>query len=464
MIPHSLLTACVVLLAGSRWWSIAFGVALAVLESAGAVFAAPIPGGLSTHTLGNGLQVVLVEEHWHPLAALEVCYRVGVRNDPYGKQGLAHLLEHLTYRSVGLPPAEGGTPTERPSRAGATTSHDTTCYSSKLLRPELDQALAVEAARMATLQISANDLEHEKVIVSKERRQLVEGDTWRNLLEEVDGVAFRLHPYRFPTTGWPETLAQVSLDDVQRHFATYYSPANAVLVAVGDFQSQDLLARIEATLGQIPVRVLPAPSVSVEPAQEGERRLLLAPQAAPRLVYAYHVPAFGSQDNAALELLSSLLSGGEDARLPALLYSHQLADAVGIEYSSLNRDPGLFYIKVALASRVNFRLTGEAVDDVLWHLREEGPPPAEFERTKKRLLIDWYLDQSTHTQAARLAQYGTLAALPQAQRYPEEIRAVIATDTQRVVSAYFAPTNRVVGITGVAHREEVRRHKEGEAP
>lgn len=445
----------------ARWqpWTILLGGILLALGGAGTVRAAA-EKGIPERTLPNGLTVVLVEDHWHPLAALEVCYRVGVRNDPAGKQGLAHLLEHLTYRSVGLLPAAGGLPTERPGRAGATTAHDTTCYSSKLLRPELDQALAVEAARMATLQISAGDLEHEKAIVSTERRQLVEGDTWRNLLEEIDSIAFRLHPYRFPTAGWPETLAQITLDDVQKHFAAYYAPGNAVLVAVGDFASQALLARIESTFGKIPARALPAPSVSVEPAPAGERRILVGPQGAPRIAYAYHVPAFGNPDNATLTVLSTLLAGGDQARLSALLYGHQLAEAVGVEYSPLNRDPGLFYIKVALGSPVNFRLIDEAVDEVLWHLREEGPHPDELDQAKKQLLIDWYLDQSTRTQAARLAQYSSLSALLQAQHYPRDVRAVTTTEAQRVVSTYFSPANRVVGVTGV---EGVGRPKTGGA-
>lgn len=373
----------------SRWqfWKILLGGILTVLGGAGTVLATA-EKGLQERTLANGLKVVLIEDHWHPLAALEVCYRVGARYDPVGKQGLAHLLEHLTYRSLGLPHEETQSGNV-PVRASATTNQDTTCYGSRLLRPQLEQALAVEAARMATLQISTKDLEQEKTIVSKERRQLVEGDTWRNLLEEVDSVAFRVHPYRFPTTGWPETLAQITLDDVQRHFAAYYSPANAVLVAVGDFDSQDLLARIESTFGKIPARALSAPSVSVEPAPGGERRLLFAPQGAPRIAYAYHVPAFGSPDNATLTVLSTLLAGGDQARPSAFLYEHRLADAVGIEYTSLNRDPGLFYIKVALGSPANFRLTGEAIDDVLWHLREEGPQPDELDQAKKQLLIAW---------------------------------------------------------------------------
>ena len=462
MIPHSILTSCAVLLAESRWWRTVFGVALAVLGSVSSFLSAPAAEEMREHTLSNGLQVVLVEDHWHPLAALEVCYRAGSRYDPAGKQGLAHLLEHLTFRSLGLPHEEEAPPSEAGKRARATTKHDTTCYSHRLLRAQMESVLAAEAARMATLQMSVEDLEHEKAIVIQERRQFVEGDTWRNLLEEVDSIAFRLHPYRFPASGWPETLQHITLDDVQRHFTALYAPANAILVAVGDFHSAELLARIETHFGKIPARALPVQAPTVESAQAGERRLSFAPWAAPRMVYAYHVPAFGSLDTSALEVVSTLLSGAATARLPTLLYPHHLAENEGIEYLPLTQDPSLFYIKVALGPQVNFRLTGEAIDDVLWHLREDGLHPEELEQAKKRLLLDFYLNRSLGTRAERLAQYGVLAALPQAQRYTGELQAVTAADVQRVVRSYFSPDNRVIGITGVAHQEGVREHQ-GEA-
>ena len=288
---------------------------LVIAMSAGRALSAPLAEGMTQHTLANGLTVVLVEDHWHPIAALEVCYRIGSRSDPYGKQGLAHLLEHPTFPSPAFRHGGDTKPTALLGRAGATTNHDTTCYSQRLLSAEIERALAVEAERMTTLRVGPEDLAREKAIVLKERRQLVEGDTWRNVLEEVDSAAFRLHPYRFPTSGWPETLEHITLDDVQRHFAAYYAPADAVLVAVGDFHSQELLTFIEAQFGKIPARSLPAPSTVVEPAQGGERRLLFAPLAAPRIVSAYHVPALGSQDNAALTVLSAVLTGGEDTRL-----------------------------------------------------------------------------------------------------------------------------------------------------
>lgn len=429
---------------------------LAILLASGSACAA-LDKGMAEHTLENGLTVIVVEDHWHPLVALEVCYRVGARNDPPGKQGLSHVLEHLTFRRRGSPPAEGADSAEQSGRAHATTNHDTTCYSSSIVRDELKATLEGEAERMRTLQASGEDLVHEKTIVARERRQLVEGDTWRNFLEEVDNAAYRLHPYRFPTSGWPETLAQITLDDARTQFTTYYTPANAVVVAVGDVQRQELLAMIQEFFGAVPARARPTPTRFVEPAQDGERRLLLAPHAAPRLVAAYHTPPFSNPDRGALEVVTALLAGSSNARLPALLYMRNLAEDVGIEYDPLSHDSGLFYIKVALGPRIDFRLTGEAVDDALWHLREDGLAPGELDKAKKRLLLDFYLERGLSARARRLAQYALLEALPQARRYADEIQAVTTADVQRVVARYFSPQNRVLAVTGMARQEQERK-------
>jgi zinc protease len=435
---------------------------LTVLLASGSVNAA-LDKGMTEHTLDNGLTVVVVEDHWHPLVALEVCYRVGSRNDPLGKQGLSHLLEHLTFRRRGAPQTEGADSAERSGRAHATTNHDTTCYSSSIAQGELQDALAGEAARMTTLNVDVDDLTHEKAIVTKERRQLVEGDTWRNFLEEVDDAAYRLHPYRFPTSGWPETLAQITLDDVHAQFTTYYTPGNAVLVIVGDVQHQDLLPLIQQFFGAVPVRVRPTPARFVEPAQSGERRLLVAPHAAPRLVAAYHTPPFHHRDRPALEVVTAVLAGSDTARLPARLYAHDHAEDIGVEYNPLSYDAGLFYIKVALGPRVDFQLTREAIDDTLWHLREGGLSPDELDNAKKRLLLDFYREQGPSARASRLAQYVLLGALSEAQCYADDIQAVTTADVQRVIEHYFSLRNRVVAVTGMA-RQARERTRTGATP
>jgi zinc protease len=430
---------------------------LAILLTGGSACAA-LDKGMTEHLLDNGLTVVVVEDHWHPLVALEVCYRVGARNDPPGKQGLSHLLEHLTFRGRGSPPAESTDGAERSGRAHATTSHDTTCYRSSIVRDDLKATLGGEAERMKKLDASGEDLEHEKTIVARERRQLVEGDTWRNFLEEVDNAAYRLHPYRFPTLGWPETLAQITLDDIRAQFTTYYTPANAVVVVVGDVRRQELLATIQEFFGAVPTRTRPAPPRFVEPAQSVERRLLMAPYAVPRLVAAYHTPPFSNPDRAALEVVTALLAGSSNARLPALLYAQDIAEDIRVEYDPYVLDPGLLYIKVDMGPRIDFQRTGEAVDDVLWRLREDGLAPGELDKAKKRLVLDFYLERGLSARATRLAQYVMLKALSQTRHYADEIQAVTTEDVQRVITAYCAPENRVIAVTGMAHQEQERKH------
>jgi predicted Zn-dependent peptidase len=154
--------------------------------------------------------------------------------------------------------------------------------------------------------------------------------------------------------------------------------------------------------------------------------------------------------------MTALLAGSDNARLPALLYAHDLAEDVGVEYDSFVLDPGLLYIKVAMGPHIDFPLTGGAVDDVLWHLREDGLRSGELEDAKKRLLLDFYLERGLSARATRLAQYAMLGALPQAQRYPDDVQAVTAADVQRVITTYCSPDNRVVAVTGMAHQEHER--------
>jgi predicted Zn-dependent peptidase len=175
-------------------------------------------------------------------------------------------------------------------------------------------------------------------------------------------------------------------------------------------------------------------------------------------VAAYHTPPFYHRDRSALEVVTVLLAGSDTARLPASLYVHDLAEDVGVEYNPLSHDSGLFYIKVALGVRIDFRRTREAVDDALWRLREDGLAPGELNNAKKRLVLDFYCEQGPSARASQLAQYALLGALPQARRYTDEIQAVTNADVQWVIDRYFSARHRVVALTGRAHQTRERTH------
>ena len=420
--------------------------------------------GVTGHALRNGLTVVIEENHWHPIAALVVCYRLGSRDDPYGKQGLSHLLEHLTFRTTDGDEAVAGdqrAPGARTGHGSGTTGRDSTCFRHLVLRERVGEVLRREANRMRAIDIGEEDLEREREIVLRERRERGEGDTWQGLLEEVNATAFRLHPYRFPVSGWPETLRRVTLADVRRHFERFYAPANAILVLVGDIDRERALSLVDEEFGTIgrrepPPRRQPIP----EPPPRGERRVSVAPHGLPRLVFAYHVPGFGREDPP-LEVLSALLAGAGPSLVGHLLYP-ELAEYVEVQHSRFRHEPGLFYIKAGLGAAGGFERTAKAIDRALLALRTNGPKPEDLALAKKRLILADQLGRSPADRAAELAHYAMLSVPARAGTYSAEIASVGEEDVRRVLRSYFVPENRVVGLTGTARARG--RGEEGSAP
>lgn len=228
--------------------------------------------------LRNGLTVILVEDHWHPAIAVEICYRVGSRDDPDGKQGLSLLLEHLTF---GSPPraAPHRSASLRIRREGVCHDEpDTTCYGYTVPRGEFESVLALEVRRMSAVNVTTEELDRAREIVARERAELIEGDTWRSVLEELDLVAFPVHPYRFPVSGWPETLRAIGVEAVRSHFESFYGPANAVIAVVGDFRTEEAATLIDRLFGSIKPRIPPRSSLPADPSPIGERRMMLSPE------------------------------------------------------------------------------------------------------------------------------------------------------------------------------------------
>ena len=411
-----------------------------------------IGGDVTRYRLANGLTAILVEDHWHPMVALEVCYRVGARSDPYGKQGLSHLLEHLTFASPSGTRGTGREATTFAAKAHATTERDSTCYGYTLPQQQLNDALSLEAKRMSVFEASDADLEREKTVVDREHGELVEGDTWRSLLLETDLAAFRLHPYRFPVQGWTETRAQIELSDLRRHFDAFYSPSNATVVVVGDFQRDEVLHALDRLYRPLPQREGAWEAVPIEPTTSGERRVIVSPRGRPRIVFAYRVPALSSGDGTVLRVLAALLVGVDDAIMADALYGEAAAEDLGIEYERPSRDADLFYLKVVPPHRnPDFARIIWLVDDVFEDINEHGPGPDSLEQAKKHLLVDRYVDQSISSRATTLARRETLGSDALTDRFIDEVRAVGVADVQRVVRRYFSPENRIVGISGSDH-------------
>ena len=429
---------------------------LSVLLLAAAVAAAS-PGGaaetprVQAVTLDNGLRVLLLEDHRSPIVSLQLWYRVGSRNEARGATGIAHFLEHLMFR---------GTPTNGPGafarivernggQDNAFTSQDVTAYYVDIAADRLDQILALEADRMQNLTIDPKIVDSEREVVTEERRTRTEDDPGGALGEEVSALAFRAHPYGQPIIGWAVDLKRITREEIHAFYKTYYAPNNALLVAVGDFKTEAVLAKIKAVFGPIPRGPEQPKVLAVEPEQSSERRLRVERPAELPIVYlGYPVPNQQSPDAAALDLLSVVLSGGRASRLYRhLVYERQLALEAGGDYSYFSIDPNLFWFYATpLPGQTPETMEKELLGEMEL-LKKEPVGDEELKRAKNQIEAGFvFQDDSVHKRAALLARFELIGGYALKDQYLDKIRAVTAADLQRVAQKYFSEDKKNVGI------------------
>jgi zinc protease len=280
----------------------------------GLLFMPPSEAGLQEQVfetvLPNGLKVILLENHKAPLVTFQVWYRVGSRNEPWGKTGISHVLEHMMFKGTQkIGPEEfSRIVQENGGNDNAFTSRDYTAYFQNLSSDRIQVSLDLESDRMQNLLLREEDFRTERMVVMEERRLRTEDHPTGVLVEQLQASAFQVHPYRWPIIGWMEDLKRLTLDDLKEYYKTYYNPSNAFLVVVGDFKKEELLPRIEKAFGSHSKGVVPNQERDKETSQMGERRIFVKKEAQlPTILMAYHVPNLRDQDSYVLEVIATLL-------------------------------------------------------------------------------------------------------------------------------------------------------------
>ncbi len=268
--------------------SLTFGITC-LLSSAPA--RAGIADAVKSQTLPNGLKVLVLENHKAPLATLNIFYKVGSRNEQMGKTGLSHLCEHLMFKGTRkLKPEEFSQIIQQNGGMdNAFTESDFTDYFETINKDHLDVPISLEADRMANFE--PKDFDKEKHVVLEERRLRTDDNPEDALDEMVRAQSYLAHPYHWPVIGWFHDVDGLTLDDALAYHKIYYSPQNALIVAVGDFNAEQVLKTISEAFGGIKNGPKPPPVTEQEPPQEGTRRVeLLHAANLPAFEEAYHVP------------------------------------------------------------------------------------------------------------------------------------------------------------------------------
>jgi len=401
--------------------------------------------------LSNGMKVLLVEVPKAPVATVQVWYKVGSRNEVMGRAGLSHMLEHMMFKGTTKYPK--GTFSRLIRKNGgmdnAFTSQDYTAYFENLAADRVELALELEADRMQGLLLDRSELMMEREVVKEERRLRTEDDPQGALVEALFAQAYLSHPYHWPVIGWFSDLEAMTLDDLQRHYDTYYSPNNAILIVVGDINADSLFPAIKQLFEPIPRGPDPKPITTLEPDQKGERRFLLKRDAQVSFVMmGYRVPNFTSEDSYALDILDSILSHGKSSRLyQNLVYEQKSSLAVGAEYSLLQTDPGLFYFYALVSPGQKPEAVEEALHREIRRLQTDPPTEQELQRAKNQVEATHVFEQDSNFRYAMLLGEAESvgAGWRKIDQFVERIRAVTVKDIQRVARQYLTEDNRTVG-------------------
>ncbi|TYB86341.1 pitrilysin family protein [Oceaniovalibus sp. ACAM 378] len=412
---------------------------------------------LTTFTLDNGMEVVVLEDHRAPVVVQMVWYRVGAADEPPGKSGIAHYLEHLMFKGTDtLEPGEfskvvaanGGTD-------NAFTSQDYTAYHQRVAANRLDLVMQMEADRMRDLQLDGRDILTERQVVIEERAQRTDSDPGALFNEQRNAAQYQNHPYGIPVIGWKHEMEALTLDDALSFYRRYYAPNNAVLVVAGDVDPAEVRRLAETHYGALaPTPDLPERLRPQEPPQRAERRMLFkdARIAQPYVIRTYLAPERDPGDQteaAALTLLAAVLGGSSQTSElgRALQFDNPKALYTSAFYDGINLDDTTFGLVIVPVPGVSLQQAEDLMDAEIAAFLDRGVDPEQLERIRMQLNASLIYGQDSVQARAQL--YGSALTsgltLEDVKVWPELLQQVTGEDIVAAGRRVFQRDNAVTG-------------------
>jgi zinc protease len=401
-------------------------------------------------TLGNGLRVILSEDHSTPIVHVSVTYHVGSKNERAGRTGFAHLFEHMMFKGSKNVEPESHTSiiASVGGRSNAFTTEDETVFWQTLPSHYLPLALWLEADRMATLRVDDEAFRREREVVKEERRMRVENQPYGRLSEIIFDHAFMTHPYKHPTIGSMVDLEAASIADVREFHSTYYVPENATVTIVGDFDAEQTLQMVNQYLARVPKAKRPVPrDIPKEPEQTKERRAVVEEAwPLPAVVVAYHITYDGNPDAYPLHIAGKILSDGQSARITQeLVYKKRLA-LTAFGSANIIEDPNLFYAVAIVQPGQTPEAAERALITEFEKMALQPITDGELQRAKNQFARDYIVSRESNEDKARHLAHAAVIHndITTADGEFDIFMNVTRADVQRVAKTYFTPNNRVV--------------------
>ncbi len=409
-----------------------------------------------THTLQNGMKVIVREDHRAPVMVSQVWYRVGSSYEHAGVTGVSHVLEHMMFK--GTPKVPTGEFSKLIAQYGgsenAFTSYDYTAYYQVMSARNLPLSLELEADRMRNAIMPDDEFVKEIEVVKEERRLRTDDNPNSVAYERFTAHAYLSSGYHNPVIGWMHDLDQLSAEDARQWYKKWYVPNNAILVVVGDVKAAQVFDLAAKYFGPIAKGEVPTRPLNKEIQGLGERRVEVEiPAKVPTLFVGYNVPGINTaedpQDVYALRMLAGVLDGGYSARIETdLVRGQQIASGAGAGYGGFSLGDTLFYFTGVPAKRHSLEALESAFDEQIARLQSDLASQEELDRVKAQIISGLVYQQDSISSQAN--QIGRMEAIgrswQEADELLDKLAAVTPEQIRSVARKYLTPANKTVAM------------------
>jgi len=412
--------------------------------------------------LDNGLKLIVQEDHRSPVVVTQVWYKVGSSYEHEGITGLSHMLEHMMFKGTKeVKPGEfSRIIAENGGRENAFTNRDYTAYYQQLEKSRLPVSFKLESDRMRNLIISDEEFMKERKVVSEERRMRTDDSPQSLTYETFQATAYQTSPYRNPVIGWMADIMHYEPQDLRDWYGMWYAPNNATVVVVGDVDAEKVHQLALKYFGPLKPEKLAVLKDRPEVKQTGEKRIVVKDDAkVPCLLMGYKAPSLveakarpkviPEQDIYALEVLASVLDGGNSSRLTKnLIRGQEVASSASASYSMMSRLGSLFLFDGTPAHGQTIEALEKAIRAEIEKVKNEPLDEQEIDRVKTQVITsNIYQKDSVYYQAMVIGILETVGlSWHDRDEYVDKVKAVTADQVQAVARKYLVNDHLTVAV------------------
>jgi predicted Zn-dependent peptidase len=400
-----------------------------------------------TKTLENGLEIVAIPmKNGSGVISTDVFYKVGSRDEKMGKSGIAHMLEHLNFKSTKN--LKSGEFDEIVKGFGgvnnASTSFDYTHYYIKSASKNMDKSLELFADLMENLTLKDEEFQPERDVVAEERRWRTDNNPMGYLQFRLFNNAYIYHPYHWTPIGFMSDILNWKIEDIKDFHSTYYQPKNAIVIVAGDIDENEVFANVEKHFKDIKnTKDIPSELHTVEPKQDGEKRVVINKESAVEmLAITYHIPNFEHEDQVALSALSELLSSGKSSILQKKLVDEKRLVNTIYAYNMDLKDPGLFMFMAVANEGVHAKEIEKEILDTITQIKKGDISQKDIDKIKINTKADFIFSLESSTEVASLyGSYFVRGNINPLLDYEKNVDKLTKEDLIKVANKYLNTNN-----------------------